>query len=100
MRWLLFLSRLAFICNVFFLLALLVQMTNWISHEAITGTIAITGYLMVAILNPFVNLAYLVVKVLGKKLSIIVPSWLIISNIVFLIMQFFYILYLNDTLHT
>lgn len=55
---------------------------------------------MVALLNPFVNISYLVLIVLGKKIWIVVPSWLIIANIVFLIMQFFYILYLNDTLHT
>ena len=100
MRWLLFLSRLAFICNIFFVLAILIQVTNWISQEAITSTIAITGYLMVALLNPLVNISYLVLLMFGKKFWTVIPSWLIIANIVFLIMQFFYILYLNDTLHS
>jgi hypothetical protein len=100
MRWLLFLSRLAFICNIFFVLAILIQMTNWLSHETLIGTIAIMGYLMVALLNPVVNISYLVLFVLGKKIRAVIPLWLIYANTGFLIMQFFYILYLNDTLHT
>ena len=99
MRWLLFLSRLAFISNVFFLLAVSLQITNWVKNEDIYGTIAIIGYFMVAILNPLANMFYLALFVIRKKFWQVVPSWLFTANILFLVMQIFYILYLNDTKH-
>ena len=99
MRWLLFLSRLAFISNVFFLLEVSLQMTNWVKNVDISGTIAIIGYFMVAILNPLANMFYLALFVIRKKFWQVVPSWLFTANILFLVMQIFYILYLNDTKH-
>jgi hypothetical protein len=100
MRWLLFLSRLAFICNVFFLLAVSLQLGNWLHNQDITATIAVIGYFMAVLLNPLVNFCYLLCFILRKKFRTVVPSWLIASNLLFLIMQIFYILYLNDTKHT
>jgi len=99
MRWLLLLSRLAFICNIFFLLAVSLQFGNWLPNQDISATIAIIGYVMVVLLNPLVNLCYLILVVIRKKFWTVVPSWLITANILFLIMQIFYILYLNDTQH-
>jgi hypothetical protein len=99
MRWLLFLSRLAFVCNIFFLLAVSLQLGNWLPNQDISATIAIIGYVMVVLLNPLVNLCYLILFVIRKKFWAVVPSWLITANILFLIMQIFYILYLNDTQH-
>ncbi len=99
MRWLLVLSRIAFICNICFLIAFSLQLTKWISNEQITSTIVLIGYVMGFLLNPFVNLAYAVTAILpGKKLSII-PAWLITANILFLVIQLLYIFYLNDTGH-
>ena len=100
MRRLLFLSRLAFICNIFFLLAISLQLGNWLTNQDLTATIAILGYFMAVLFNPLVNLCYFVLFVSRKKFWTVVPSWLIASNILFLIMQIFYILYLNDTKHT
>ncbi|HEU4634056.1 MAG TPA: hypothetical protein VFS22_08735 [Flavisolibacter sp.] len=100
MRRLLFLSRLAFICNIFFLLAVSLQLGNWLTNQDLTATIAIIGYAMVVLFNPLVNLCYLVLFILRKKFWAVVPSWLITANILFLVMQIFYILYLNDTKHT
>jgi hypothetical protein len=99
MRWLLFLSRVAFITNVFFLLALSLQLSDWLKNEDLAGTIAIMGYVLVALFNPLVNVFYLALFVIRKKFWHIVPSWLITANILFLVMQIFYILYLNDTKH-
>jgi len=100
MRWLLFLSRLAFVCNIFFLLAVSLQFGNWIHNPDVTATIAVMGYFMVVLLNPLVNICYAVLFLFRKKFWTIVPSWIITANILFLIMQIFYILYLNDTKHT
>ena len=99
MRRLLFLSRLAFICNVFFLLAVSLKITNWVQNPDLTATILIIGYVMVVLFNPLVNLCYLVLFLARKKFWAVVPSWLITANILFLVMQIFYILYLNDTQH-
>jgi hypothetical protein len=100
MRWLLFLSRLAFVCNVFFLLAFSLQLGNWLTNPDITAIIAIIGYVMVVLFNPLVNLCYLVLFLVRKKFWAVVPLWLVTANILFLVMQIFYILYLNDTKHT
>ena len=99
MRWLLFLSRLAFICNVFFLLAISLQFSDWLKNEDLSGTIAIIGYFMVALINPLVNMFYLALFLIRKKFWQVVPSWIFTANILFLVMQIFYILYLNDTKH-
>jgi hypothetical protein len=99
MRWLLFLSRVAFICNVFFLIAVSIQFSNWLQNGDIAATIAIIGYFLVILINPLVNLCYLVLFLLRKQLQFIVPAWLITANLLFLVMQIFYILYLNDTKH-
>lgn len=99
-RWLLFLSRVAFICNICFLLAFSVQMTNWIRNEDITSMIALIGYLMGFILNPLLILFYLLFFIVSRKRLKIIPSWLITANILFFIIQILYILYLNDTQHS
>jgi hypothetical protein len=99
MRWLYFLSRVAFICNLFFVLAVSVQLTDWIRNADITATIALLGYFLVVLFNPLVNILYLLLFLLRKKIRNTVPAWLITANVMFLLMQIFYILYLNDTRH-
>lgn len=100
MRWLLFLSRVAFICNIFFLLAFSLKVSNWVHNQDVESTIVITGYFLAALFNPLVNLCYLVLFLIRKKFWQTVPSWLITANLLFLIMQTFYVLYLNDTQHS
>lgn len=100
MRWLLFLSRLAFICNVCFLLAFSLKLTKWIADQDLSATIIVIGFVMVVLFNPLVNLCYLVLALVRRKALSMVPAWLITANIFFLLLQFFYILYLNDTSHT
>jgi hypothetical protein len=96
MRTIRFLSRVAFICNLFFLLAFSLQLVNWINQPDITGTILITGFFFAALFNPLVNLCILILFLFRKKPSLHVPAWLITANLMFLLLQFFYILYLND----
>jgi hypothetical protein len=99
-RWLLFWSRVAFICNICFLIAFSVQLTDWIKNQDITATAALIGYLMGFLINPLLNLAYLIVFSLSKKKLKIVPAWLITANILFLVIQILYIFYLNDPKHS
>lgn len=95
MRWLLFLSRLAFICNLFFLLSASLQVYDWAQNSEVNSTILIIGYFLALLLNPLTNLFYLVAAMLRKKLTDAVPLWLIISNIIFLVIQLLFIIYLT-----
>lgn len=97
MQKLLFLSRLAFICNVFFLLAVVIQQTDWITNPDISSFIATLGYFMALVINPLVNLLYLFLFLLKKKFWRAVPLWLITVNGLFLVLQIVYIFYINDT---
>ncbi len=96
MRWLLFLSRLAFISGICILVWLVLAMIRTENNEAFTSTIITIGYVMGAVLLPLTNLCYLVLTLAGKKLRSMVPRWLIIANIFFLILFIYYIFYLND----
>jgi len=96
MRWLLKISRLAFICNLFFLLAFSVQISNWIKNEQLTSTIVVVGYIMGFLLNPAANICYLLTAIIARKKLTIVPAWLIVANVLFLVIDAFYILYINS----
>ena len=101
MRWVLFLSRVALICNVFFLLTVLLHYRNYIEDQVTVSTVIIIGYVMaVFIFNPLVNIYYLIILARKKKLFQIVPRWLVLTNFIFLLLQLQYILFLNDTLHS
>lgn len=94
MRWLLFLSRLAFICGLFLLISVSLQIRNWVQEEVVTSTIFIIGYFIGIIVIPVVNMCYLAVLVMRKHLSP-VPLWLSLSNLLFLFLQLFFIFFLN-----
>jgi hypothetical protein len=96
MRWLLFLSRLAFICGIFFLLTLSLLINDWTADEIMVSTIITIGYFMGLLIVPFTVLCYLGMLMTKKKLGQIVPVWLVISNVLFLFVLLFYIFYLND----
>ena len=100
MRWLLFLSRVAFICNLFFLLTVLLQWRNLIGDERVASTVVIIGYFFaVFVFSPIVNLSYGVTLLRKKPLFTFVPRWLVLTNFIFLLLQLQYIFFLNDTIH-
>jgi hypothetical protein len=95
MRWLLVLSRVAFICNVFFLLAFSLQVSSWIRYQDLTDYIITIGFVMAFIINPVVNVFYLFTGILRRSRLSIVPLWLITANVLFLVIEGFYLLYIN-----
>jgi hypothetical protein len=95
MRWLLFLSRVALVCNLFFLIAFSLQLYDWIKNDDLGSTIIIVGFVLSALFNPAVNLCYLVLFWVKRKSLAIVPAWLLVLNILFLILQIIYLLMLN-----
>lgn len=100
MRWILFLSRLAFICNIIFVFSVLLLWKDFLQAQAIISTVIIIGYfLAVFIFNPIVNISYLFVFFKRKKLFDYIPRWLVFGNFLFLILQIIFILFLNDTFY-
>jgi hypothetical protein len=95
MGWLRFLSKLAFICGIFFLLALSLLFKNWLRDESLVSTIITIGYFIGLVVVPLTVLCYLVIFLVKRKLGKYVSPWLVGSNIFFLLVLAFYILYLN-----
>jgi hypothetical protein len=97
MRWLLFFSRVAFVCNLLFLVSFSLLLYNWIGQEEITSALIIVGYVLAVVFNPAVNLVYLVLFWVKKNSLAAIPAWLIVMNILFLMLQLLYLLLLNVT---
>lgn len=93
-----FWSRLAAICNLFFVLSAVLQQTYSGANNATTGTVYILGYFLALILNPLINLIYLLKIITGKKHQL-QPFWLACANFVALLLQLLFIIFLNDKQH-
>ncbi|MBY0479736.1 MAG: hypothetical protein K2Q21_00165 [Chitinophagaceae bacterium] len=89
MRKLLFLNRLAFICNLLFLVCLVFQRTqDTIASQDLKGLIIILGWFVSPILNLAANIWYLILLV--NKRTIQIAGWLVVTNLIFLLFQIFY----------
>jgi hypothetical protein len=95
MRWLLFLSRLAFICGICFLLSLSLRFYEWTKDQDIASTIITIGYFLGILVVPITMLCYLIVVIRKKNLVTAVPLWLIICNVIFLFILLIYIISIN-----
>lgn len=98
MRWLLFLSKLAFICGLFFLIALSLLFKDWIDDKSLVSTIITIGFFMGMLIVPTTLICYLVVWLLKKNPASIIPRWLIIINIIFFFVYIGYVYY-NNHIH-
>jgi hypothetical protein len=96
MRWLKFLSKLSFICGIFFLLSVSLLVKEWIADPTTASTIITIGYTMGIIVIPLTVLIYAGVLIARKKLSSMVPLWLVLANCFFLLALIYFIFYLND----
>jgi hypothetical protein len=82
-----FLSRLAFICNICFLLAATILLLGHPPEGEIISLIIILGYSMAIVVNGIVNIGYGFSLLTHKSLSHFIPLWLIIANFLFFITQ-------------
>ncbi|MFT4092309.1 MAG: hypothetical protein QM640_01625 [Niabella sp.] len=96
MRWLIFLSRVAFLSGVFMLLALSLLFISWNNNEVVSSSVILGGYVLALITLPLVNIIYFLLAVLGKKPYHVVPKGLFIVNIIFLLILIIFIFYFND----
>ena len=95
MRWLLFLSKLAFICNLLFIPAFILQIKNFIADTNLSSYIIIIGFVLAILFNPVTNLCYLVLFFINKKILSIIPGWLMVLNVLFLFLQIIFLLVMN-----
>jgi hypothetical protein len=96
MRWLLFLSRLAFICGFAFLLSLLSLFFKEIENQELLQTLITIGFVIGAVAMPASLISYLILSLAGKRPGTVVPRWIVVANILFLLVLLTYIFYLND----
>ena len=88
MRGLLFLGRVAVICNVFFVICLLLRHTHFKIPTALNEFVIIVGWVLSVILNfIFVIVA---AAIFVRKKNISVPFWLITVNSFFFFFQIIY----------
>ena len=92
MQPLLFFSRVAFICNICFLLTISFHFLPAVPDSHFYSTVLVLGFLVAVVLNIMVNLIIIVLLLLQKPLSQHLPKWLIIANAVILIPQLIYFL--------
>jgi hypothetical protein len=89
-----FFSRVAFICNICYLLTSLERYgPSFLSNNSITSSIIVLGWVMATGVNLVVNLWALVVWSF-KKGPLQVPRWLLIVNFIFLLVQLTIIIFL------
>ncbi len=88
MRIVAFFSRFALICNIAFILCLLVQRTyDFIGSPDINSAIIILGWIVAPLANLLVCVIYLS-RLLTKR-TMGVRVWLALTNLIFLIVQIF-----------
>jgi len=86
MRLLRLLSRVAFICNICFLLASLDQYLPNPPEGQIISTIIVLGYILAILVNIVVN-GWILVAWAFRKRPLDIPRWLWIINLIFLVVQ-------------
>jgi hypothetical protein len=82
MRWLLFLLRVAFICNLFFIACVIFRYKDVIEEQSLKGFIIVVGWLIAPILTVTLNVLFLVFYFQKKASLTFIPNWLIVFNII------------------
>src|SRR3954465_2660352 len=94
MRWISFLSRGVFICNLAFLFSVLLQWKPLVSSQVLLSTVVIAGYFLAPfIFSPLVAILYGTILFQKKKFPTSLPVWLIGVNFVFLLVQLIFVLF-------
>jgi hypothetical protein len=89
MRWLLFISRVALLCNLCFIVCVTIRYTHdFINNQDVNNYIIILGWYASFVINFIVNI--LSVIMLIQKKDTLVPLWLTTVNLLFFIFQVIY----------
>jgi len=93
MRVLRLLSRVAFICNICFVLASLIQWlphrkeTEGMSADIVLSNIFVLGFILSIVINIIVNAGIVFLFILGRLRAAAIPVWLLIINALFFLWQ-------------
>jgi hypothetical protein len=87
MRWLLFLSRVAFICNLFFIACIILRYKNFIDDQSLKGFIVVVGWLIAPVVTVTVNVILLSIYIIKRMPLDFIPKWLIVVNIIMQLAQ-------------
>ncbi|HWB91491.1 MAG TPA: hypothetical protein VG605_06545 [Puia sp.] len=98
MQLLRFLSRLAFICNICFLVASALRYLPALPDNELTSDIIVLGYIVAILVNLFVNLIVVILFLLRRVWAAGVAHWLLIVNFVFFIVQILLFYHFNHFL--
>lgn len=93
MKWLSFLSKLAFICNICFLFCFLLRYSNLQLDEELNGLLIIIGWFMAIIVSLFYFLLTFIAIARRRHAKADIPAWLIITNFVFMVVELIYLVY-------
>jgi hypothetical protein len=91
MRWLLFVARVAFICNLFFIVCLLLRHTHFTVPTAFREFVIITGWVLSVFINAIFAFSIVILKLNKKQTPI--PFWLLTVNLILFLFQIFYRLF-------
>jgi hypothetical protein len=95
MRHLGLIAKIAFICNLFFICAVLLQRAAPSGNMGMVSLVAILGLLLgLGIANPAANILTGMAWLHHKTLPRSVPPWLALANLFCLILQIIYILHI------
>ena|SRR5579859_3104747 len=92
MRLLRLLIKVAFICNICFLLASLVQWLPDPPEGPVVSYIILMGYVMAIVINLLVNSWLIIIFITRKWQKGLAPGWLLIVNAIFFLIQIFLII--------
>jgi hypothetical protein len=87
MQLLRLLSRVAFICNICFLLASFIQWLPNPPEGGLVSLVIVCGYLLSIFVNVVVNIWVLLLLTARRLRGAAVPVWLLVTNFVFFILQ-------------
>jgi hypothetical protein len=81
------LERVAFICNICFLMAVFLQRAPAVWRGEIVSLILIMGYVLAIMVNLVVAIWWMLLLGKGKAMGRIIAPWLPITNLIFLTIQ-------------
>jgi uncharacterized membrane protein YhaH (DUF805 family) len=93
MKWLSFLSKLAFICNICFLVCFLLRYSNLELEDEVNSLLIIIGWLMAIVVSIFYFLITIFAMVRKRYHRAEIPAWLLITNLVFMVVELIYFTY-------
>ena len=94
MRYLLFLGRVAFIFNLFFIACLVFRYNDIVTDQSLKGFVIVVGWLVAPIINFIFNASFLLARLMKKGGLGTMPGWLFLFNFILLVVQLVIMLFI------